>query len=245
MLASDHQETYITAIRKMASKQPKMFLICLPSNKADRYSAVKQLCSCELGIPAQVVIKRVLNHKNVYSIATKVAIQMSTKLGGIPWLIQMPMKKFMTVGFDVSINPAKRSETIGAIVASMDFEDGEFFSTTVSYRDGNEMNCKLADNIRQAIEQFKEKSGEWPDKIFFYRDGVGEGLIPFVVQKEIEPLLAKLQQIYESKKPQLAFIIVNKRINSRIMKPQGDNKFINPKPGTVVDTQITLPTQNE
>jgi len=41
-------------------------------------------------------------------------------------------------------------------------------------------------------------------------------------------------------KPQLAFIIINKKINTRIFSKER-NSYENPLPGTVVDDVITLP----
>lgn len=245
-LEDERQESYIKTIRECAAKRPNLFLVILPTNRADRYSAVKTLCVVELGIPSQIVIKRILAHKNVGSVATKIAVQMSTKLGGIPWLIKLPVKGLMTVGFDVSIHPTERSMSVGAMVATMDIESGAFFSTTSKYRDGNEMNIQLADHMRKALNIYKEKSGSFPQKIVFYRDGVGEGQIPYVMDQEVNPLLKKLEDIYGAEESSLAYIIVNKRINSRIGKKSGNaNVCINPKPGTVVDREITLPGRNE
>lgn len=151
----------------------------------------------------------------------------------------------MTVGFDVSLHPRDKSASIGALVATMDMKKtGAFYSITTSYRDGNEMNAQLAHHMQKALEVYKDTCGELPEKIIFYRDGVGEGQIQYVQKKEIEPLLIKLQHLYEEKEIQLVYIIVNKRTNTRMFKPSGST-FINPKPGTVVDRKITLPERNE
>lgn len=244
-LENDSQASYVESIKAIAHKKPKMIFMVLPTNRADRYSAVKKVCLVELGIPAQVVVKRTINHKNVGSIASKVAIQMNAKMGGRPWMIKLPLKGLMTVGFDVSLHPRDKSRSIGALVATMDLKKtGDFYSITTSYRDGNEMNSQLAHHMQKALEVYKETCGSLPEKIVFYRDGVGEGQIQYVKEKEVVPLVAKLKSIYGGAEPKLAYIIVNKRTNTRLFKKSGLN-FINPKPGTVVDRTITLPERNE
>jgi aubergine len=185
-----------------------------------------------------------MNHKNVGSIATKIAIQINAKLGGIPWMIKLPVKGLMTVAFDISIHPGDRSLSIGAMVASMDLKKtGAFYSTTSEYKDGNAMNVGFANQMEKALEIYKEECGELPEKIIIYRDGVGEGQVQFVVDKEVVPLVSKLRAIYGGNDPKMAYVIVNKRINTRIFKKAG--AYINPKPGTVVDREITLPGRNE
>lgn len=244
-LASDRQELYINTIQTIAPRLPKIILIVLPTNRADRYSAVKKACLIDFGIPAQVVVKRTINHKSLGSIASKVAIQMNAKLGGLPWMIKLPVNGLMTVGFDVSHHPRDKSRSIGALVATMDLKKtGAFYSVTSSYRDGNEMNIRLADHMKKALEIYKETCGAYPEKILFYRDGVGDGQVQYVMKQEVDPLIEKLKQIYEGAEPKLAYIIVNKRTNTRILKKVGST-VVNPKPGTVVDREITLPDRNE
>lgn len=244
-MENDRQESYCKKINELAEKRPGMFLIILPTNRADRYSCVKKLCLVTHGIPAQVVVKRTINHKNVASVASKIAIQMGAKAGGTPWTIKMPLKGLMTVGFDVSINPGDRKKSIGALVATMDIkESGAFYSTTASYTDGNEMNAALADHMQKALQIYKETCGSYPEHIVFYRDGVGEGQISYLMKLEVEPLIAKLKQIYQTESPKLVYIVVNKRVNTRIFKKIG-SLHLNPKPGTVIDRKIVLPKRND
>lgn len=222
-----------------------MILFILPSNRADRYSALKKVCFIECGIQCQVVIKKVIINRNARSIANKIAIQINAKMGGRPWMIKMPVKSVMTVGFDVSIFPQDRSRSIGALVASMDLKKtGAIYSTTTSYQNGNEMNHQLAHHMKKALETYKKACGTLPEKIIFYRDGVGEGQIQYVHEKEIKPLLQELKKVYCDEEPKLAYIIVNKRTNSRFFKKLG-SMHTNPKPGTVVDRMVTLPERNE
>lgn len=80
-------------------------------------------------------------------------------------------------------------------------------------------------------------NGLLPQRIVFYRDGVGDGQIPYVHNQEVTEVVKMLTETYGSIPVRLAYIIVSKRINTRIFSV--DNK--NPSPGTVVDDVITLP----
>lgn len=82
---------------------------------------------------------------------------------------------------------------------------------------------------------FREKYNELPRKIIIYRGGVGDGDIPYVKDMEVKNLEHKLKDVYGDRQPELAFMIVTKKINARIF--EGDK---NPDCGTVADDVITL-----
>lgn len=87
-----------------------------------------------------------------------------------------------------------------------------------------------------------------------YRDGVGDGQIEYVYNQEVKDVILKLNELYkdfpmcENEKgevahehPKVGFIVINKRINTRIFRRDHHDRFENPLPGTVVDDVITLP----
>jgi aubergine-like protein len=93
--------------------------------------------------------------------------------------------------------------------------------------------CHFAD----ALHKYKEyNKGALPQRIVIYRDGVGEGDIPYVYEYEVDLLKRELVKMYGGQPFRMAFIIVTKRINTRLFL--NDN---NPPPGSVVDHCITKP----
>jgi aubergine-like protein len=87
--------------------------------------------------------------KGLMSIATKVVIQMNAKLGGEPWSIQIPIKTFMFVGFDV--HKAARGSggaAIGAMVSSTSITYASYFSTISYHKDANELSVNMANDIK-------------------------------------------------------------------------------------------------
>ena len=75
----------------------------------------------------------------------------------------------------------------------------------------------------------------------FSRDGVGDGDIPYVIDHEVQAIRTTLINAGLSAEDlKLTFIIVNKKINTKIIKKDGNNHS-NPPSGTVVDDVVTLP----
>lgn len=90
----------------------------------------------------------------------------------------------------------------------------------------------------EALRKFQEvNNGALPTRILIYRDGVGEGQVPFVVSSELETIKSKLAQVYGEVAPKMTFVIVTKRINTRVFTANAGN----PPPGAVIDDVITDP----
>lgn len=68
-----------------------MLLCVVINDDSDRYATIKKRCYLDHGLPCQVILYKTICPKDkargLMSIATKVAIQMNAKLGGIPWLV--------------------------------------------------------------------------------------------------------------------------------------------------------------
>lgn len=154
-------------------------------------------------------------------------------------MVNLPMSGLMTVGFDVCHDAKDKRKSYGALVATMDLKKKvEFFSAVTAHTNGEELSNDLALNMRKALQQFREINNTLPTRICFYR--VGEGQIEHVLEHEVERLKKDFADIYQTAGieagPKFSYIIVNKRINTRLfMNAQ------NPTPGTIVNDVITLP----
>lgn len=166
---------------------------------------------------------------------------MNCKLGGTPWMTEIPGNNIMVIGFDVCHDTTDKSKSYGAMVATMDMKkSSNFFSAVSAHRNGEELSDHFALNVCKAIKQYHTEHGSLPDRILIYRDGVGEGQTDYVYQHETKVLISRLNEVYKKAGNltyRLAFTIVSKRINSRFFKKGG----MNPDPGTVIDDVVTLP----
>lgn len=87
------------------------------------------------------------------------------------------------------------------------------------------------------MRKYREVNGRLPGRIIIYRDGVGEGQIPYVATTELECIKVALNNLYNGQEMKMTFVIVTKRINTRIFT----DKRMNAPPGSVVDDVITDP----
>lgn len=78
-----------------------------------------------------------------------------------------------------------------------------------------------------------------PDRIVVFRDGVGDGQMNIVKEYE-EPQLRTCFKLFgDEYEPKMSFLIVQKRISTRIFKRGGPQGLGNPPPGTIADQIIT------
>ncbi|CAG4918650.1 unnamed protein product [Colias eurytheme] len=224
----------------IARKNPAMMLIVLARNAGDKYEAIKKKCTVDRAVPTQVVCARNMTSKSAMSIATKVAIQMNCKMGGAPWTVDIPLPTLMVIGYDVCHDTRSKEKSFGAFVATLDRQMTQYYSAVNAHTSGEELSAHMGFNIASAVKKYREKNGVLPGCIFIYRDGVGDGQIPYVSSHEVAEIKKKLIEIYGGPNFKMTFVIVSKRINTRVFVERGRSGE-NPRPGTVIDDVVTLP----
>ncbi|CAH2076435.1 unnamed protein product, partial [Iphiclides podalirius] len=224
----------------IARKNPSLILCVLARNYPDRYEAIKKKCTIDRAVPTQVVCARNMSSKSAMSIATKIAIQINCKLGGAPWTVEIPLNTLMVIGYDVCHDTRSKEKSFGAFVATLDKQMTQYYSAVNAHTSGEELSAHMSFNIASALRKYRERNGTLPSRIFIYRDGVGDGQIPYVHSHEVTEIKKKLNEIYGGAEVKMAFIIVSKRINTRIFVNTGRSGE-NPKPGTIIDDVVTLP----
>lgn len=91
-LDDDRQGAYANAIERCCDENPSLIMCIVPNNRADRYAAIKKKSCVDRAIPTQVLLTKTITPKgtnigSLFSVATKVAIQLNCKLGGVPWMV--------------------------------------------------------------------------------------------------------------------------------------------------------------
>lgn len=235
------ESNLISALTKQCDMGRRMILIGVKNTQAQQYSAIKKTCSINRAIPTQVVTSRIMSSDGgkLRSVATKIAIQMNAKLGGIPWHIELELPNCMYIGYDVCHDTRDKSRSFGAFVATVDIQKGRFYSTVDPHPNGEELSNRMALNTMKALEEYRKVFSKLPDRILFYRDGVGEGQFNQVYKHELQHVLTSLKQLYGANRIKLAYVIVSKRINTKFfLQCRGDAQ--NVPAGTVVDDVVTL-----
>ncbi|XP_047364611.1 piwi-like protein Siwi [Vespa velutina] len=238
-IADDRTSTYSDALEGLLSKSiPQIVLCVVTNNRSERYSTIKKKCCVDRPVPSQVVIRK--NLIKGLSVATKIAIQMNCKLGGVPWCVEVPLSGLMVVGFDVCHDTNMKERDFGAVVATLDKNLTRYISAVSPHCNGEELSNDIASHICKFVATYRQyNDNRYPDRIVIYRDGVGEGQVHLVYNHEVKEIRKRLGQIYGSEAAvKMAFIIVNKRVNTRIFYNER-----NPPCGTVVDDVITSPVK--
>ncbi|XP_076749124.1 argonaute 3 [Xylocopa sonorina] len=243
-LKDDRIETVIQALRSKIQQSVNLMVIIFPSNRTDRYSAVKRVCCVEMPVPSQVIISRTISRGDkLKSVTEKIALQINCKLGGALWALSIPMDNCMICGIDVyhpGVGQSAKSSVAG-FVSSLDKLLTTWHSKICVQGSHQELIDILQMCLLSAIKAYNKHNKRYPDRIIVYRDGVGDGQIDTIAKYEVKQLLQTLRNIEPNYQPTLTVIIVQKRINTRLFE-RTHTGLNNPPPGTVVDSYITKPS---
>uniref|UniRef100_A0A1I8JF89 Piwi-like protein 1 n=2 Tax=Macrostomum lignano TaxID=282301 RepID=A0A1I8JF89_9PLAT len=242
-VAQDRDQLWVKTIEENIDQGLDLVFCLLPSNKKQRYDSIKRLCYVNKPVPSQCVLtKTIRNPAKVMSVATKVALQISCKLGGVAWAVSIPMKRTMIVGMD-TYHDKRQSVSVQGIVFSLNETFTQYYSYSPIVKGGKaELHNRLEVGFNLALQKFREKNGDLPTRIILYRDGVGDSMLEEVKNSELLQLKQSLSKIYGERMSSLGFkaIVVKKLVSSRMFRKQG-SQLRNPAPGTVLDDVITMP----
>lgn len=236
-------QTWIRELKGKLNNNVQACVLLLPGakGKTSLYDDIKRFLLAEFPVPSQVVLCNTISKgKNLRSIVNKILIQITAKIGGIPWTVDaLPFmdKPTMICGMDVFHSTSLGKKSVLALTASINNSATKYFSSCVVQGElGEEAANSLQNGMTKGLEAFKKANGSYPERMIFYRDGVGEGQVNGICTPEIEQIKAAIAGL--GIQVQFMYINVSKRINTRIFG--GDvGSFRNPMPGTVIDTSIT------
>ncbi|KAL5538148.1 hypothetical protein UlMin_045912 [Ulmus minor] len=252
-------------------KRLQLLIVILPDVKGS-YGPIKRICETELGIVSQCCQPRqAFSAKMQY--LENLSLKINVKVGGrntvlsaalqrrIPFLTDRPTIIF---GADVTHpQPGEDSApSIAAIVASMDWPEVTKYRALVSaqthrveiiqdmFKVEHDPKRGVVNGgmIREHLIAFYRSTGQKPDRIIFYRDGVSEGQFSQVLLYEVDAIRKACNSIQSDYAPRVTFIVVQKRHHTRLFPEDHGNRNStdrsgNIQPGTVVETQICHPSE--
>ncbi len=263
-LANDRTNAYVDAMREAITPDLQLALAVVPQQRSDRYDAIKKLCYVEKPVASQIVLlKNITNEKKMSSVAAKIVLQMNCKLGGELWSAQPrngPLEDLMVVGIDVHHDRSRKSPSMAGVVVSLNGGLSRWFSTVAAQKQGQEISDALLVAFMDALFRYWETNHSWPAHIVVFRDGVADSQMEMVRNHEVKQFLnairrmdvpesvvdpAKAQMLRqilpENYDPGFNFVVVQKRINTRVFgfTPGSPNPLSNPPAGTVLDHTVT------
>lgn len=249
-----------------------LLIVILPDNNGSLYGDLKRICETDLGIVSQCCLtKHVFRMSKQY--LANVALKINVKVGGrntvlvdalsrrIPLVSDRPTIIF---GADVTHpHPGEDSSpSIAAVVASQDWPEVTKYAGLVCaqahrqeliedlYKTWQDPNRGTVHGgmIKELLISFRRATGQKPQRIIFYRDGVSEGQFYQVLLYELDAIRKACASLEANYQPPVTFVVVQKRHHTRLFannhrdRNQVDRSG-NILPGTVVDSKICHPTE--
>ncbi|XVF12062.1 hypothetical protein REPUB_Repub08aG0082500 [Reevesia pubescens] len=255
------------------NKELDLLIVILPDNNGSLYGDLKRICETDLGIVSQCCLtKHVFRMSKQY--LANVALKINVKVGGrntvlvdaisrrIPLVSDRPTIIF---GADVTHpHPGEDSSpSIAAVVASQDWpEITKYAGLVCAQAHRQELIQDLYKTwqdpvrgtvsggmIKELLISFRRATGQKPQRIIFYRDGVSEGQFYQVLLYELDAIRKACASLEPNYQPPVTFVVVQKRHHTRLFannhndRNAVDKKSGNILPGTVVDSKICHPTE--
>ncbi|XP_047058856.1 protein argonaute 1D-like [Lolium rigidum] len=253
-------------------RELELLIGILPDNNGSLYGDLKRVCEIDLGLISQCCLTKQVFKMNKQILAN-LSLKINVKVGGrntvladavsrcIPLVTDRPTIIF---GADVTHpHPGEDSSpSIAAVVASQDWPEVTKYAGLVSAQAHRQELIEDLYNvthdpqrgtihggmIRELLISFKRSTGEKPQRILFYRDGVSEGQFYQVLLHELDAIRKACASLEANYQPQVTFIVVQKRHHTRLFAHNHNDQSSvdrsgNILPGTVVDSKICHPTE--
>lgn len=253
-------------------KELDLLIVILPDNNGSLYGDLKRICETDLGIVSQCCLQ-----KHVYRMSKQylanVSLKINVKVGGrntvlvdalsrrIPLVSDQPTIIF---GADVTHpHPGEDSSpSIAAVVASQDWPEVTKYAGLVCaqahrqeliqdlYKTWHDPQRGTVHGgmIKELLISFRRATGQKPQRIIFYRDGVSEGQFYQVLLYELDAIRKACASLEPNYQPTVTFVVVQKRHHTRLFANNHHDRHAvdrsgNILPGTVVDSKICHPTE--
>ncbi|KAL2806945.1 piwi-like protein 4 [Daubentonia madagascariensis] len=236
----ENPAAFLRAIQQHVHPDIQLVMCILPSNQKNYYDSIKKYLSSDCPVPSQCVLARTLNKQGMMmSIATKIAMQMTCKLGGELWAVEIPLKSLMVVGIDVCKDALSKEVVIGC-VASVNPRITRWFSRCILQRTVTDVADCLKVFMTGALNKWYKYNHDLPARIIVYRDGVGDGQLKTLIEYEVPQLLNSVTEASSNTSCRLSVIVIRKKCMPRFFTEM--NRTVqNPPLGTVVDSEATRP----
>ncbi|ELA42106.1 uncharacterized protein VICG_00747 [Vittaforma corneae ATCC 50505] len=218
------------------ASKAKFNLVVLPDKNSQRYEEVKRIAETYQGVYTQCMVASNIPKLNNPSFVSNLLLKINAKLGGKNWAIDKKIlqdKPTILVGIDVCHPGAAdlESPSIASVVATMDYNFIGYKTIIEQQERRQEIVRTLKDNIKVMLKSHYASTSTKPARILVFRDGVGDSMFNAVYSCEIEAIEDACKDLDASYKPEINFIIAQKRHSIRFQTGNGNNLV----PGTIVD----------
>ncbi|VAI89449.1 unnamed protein product [Triticum turgidum subsp. durum] len=266
------KHVYNVALHKLKGKELELLLAILPDNNGALYGDIKRICETDLGLISQCCLT-----KHVFKISKQylanVSLKINVKMGGrntvlvdaLSWRIPL-VSDIPTIIFGADVTHPETGEdsspSIAAVVASQDWPEVTKYAGLVCaqahrqeliqdlYKTWHDpqRGTVTGGMVRELLISFRKATGQKPQRIIFYRDGVSEGQFYQVLLYELDAIRKACASLEPNYQPPVTFVVVQKRHHTRLFANNHKDRSSMDKsgnilPGTVVDSKICHPTE--
>jgi eukaryotic translation initiation factor 2C len=239
--------------KDLANKSYPFLVVVLPTTEGKNFDYVKYAGDLKTGILTHCILyDKVLRSNEQYW--SNNAMKVNLKMGGCNQLLQPANARFigagkstMVVGLDVTHPSSADPEvfpSVASIVASIDYRMGQWPGEVRAQMRRQEHVVHLKDMMLGRLHLWqKNNSGNLPQNILVYRDGVSEGQYNMVLMEELPKIQAAAKAVYRGPMPNITIVVCGKRHNVRFYptNAKDQDRTSNPLNGCVVDRGVTRP----
>ncbi|KAI5636178.1 piwi domain-containing protein [Phthorimaea operculella] len=229
-------------------KEIRLLVVIVSTRGHDYYHRVKKLAERDIGILTQCIKEFTAARKMNPQTAKNILLKVNSKLMGINQALHnsslprcLQQGGVMVVGADVTHpSPDQTSlPSIAAVTASID-QKAFMYNIQLSIQTPKkEMIVEFEDMMVEHLKVYRQKQGALPRKFYVFRDGVSEGQFAQVMESELQAVHRAYQRMTgTSTKPEVLFLLVQKRHHTRFFNSNPATVQYNVEPGTVVDKHI-------
>lgn len=237
--------------------KPQILFFVVPDKDSETYNRIKKSADCRFGVVSQV-LQAAHVQKNQAQYCSNVCMKVNAKLGGFTaqsvglggpksWFT----KPTMIIGADVTHGGAGSGQcSIAAITMSRDAAATRYIAQVGSNGMRQEMIMqKNWDKIFEPMSKIWNNAmnnGSGPAHLMYFRDGVAESQFAQVLEQEVKHIRRILQANDPKSNTKITAVCGSKRHHVRFFPDQqSGDKNGNPQPGSLVETGVTQPFEND
>jgi len=169
--AANSDAAIVTALKSILALDKHFIVIAIPSDKGTSYATIKRFLLCrDDPVPNQVLTGKTLFKMDKHrTFAVKILLQISTKRGGEPWIVNIPSKNLMVVGFDTYHDTKRKGSSYGALVSSLNGTLSRYFSAVTPHANNEEMSSHVPSLFEEGLKRYVRHNKAMPANVIFFR----------------------------------------------------------------------------
>ncbi|XP_027849145.2 protein argonaute-2-like isoform X2 [Aphis gossypii] len=248
----EFKATIESIFTKLKACNTEIIFVVIPEIQTGVYGIIKQKSELEVGVLTQCIKSNTISNMNIPTYSN-LLLKINSKLNGTNHTLSNKssppcMVGAIIFGADVTHPTLEQTSTpsVAAVAASHDISGIQYNMEWRLQAPRVEIIQDLENIIHLQLIKFKDKTKTVPKKIFYFRDGVSESQFLQLLEYELIAIRRACLRLHIKYKPPVTFLVVQKRHHTRMFPKfthDMDGNFGNVISGTVVDTQITHPTE--